>query len=244
MFNRDGSVRRAWYDPVGWAGLDKVAPTDELIAQVFVEHQAVHIRREQLQTQIDEKSRQLQGIGVRAAAIREQPHLYRLYLEHEAQIGSLGQELDGLRRKLAVEDALREALDRHAIQIQAGEFGPLRAHIRRGPQPASAERLRFSRFAEFWAAASIGLMLVIFVALVVFARRYLGFGLAAILAGFTFIEASFRGRLTRLVTSATIGLSLVATLVIIYEFFWSLIIGAVLITGGYILWENLRELWQ
>ena len=26
MYNRDKSVSRAWYDPVGWAGLDKVAP--------------------------------------------------------------------------------------------------------------------------------------------------------------------------------------------------------------------------
>jgi hypothetical protein len=244
MYNRDGSVRRAWYDPVGWAGLDKVTPFDELMVQVLVEHQALRIRREQLQTQIDKKTQQLQGLGVRATAIRAQPHLYQLYLNHEEQIDSLGQELDSLRRQLATEEALSEALDRYASQIEAGELGPLRAHIRRGHQPTSAERLRFSRFAEFWAAACIGLMLVIFVALVVFARRYLGFGLAAILAVFTFIEASFRGRLTRLVTSATIGLSLVATLVIIYEFFWPLVISAVLLMGGFILWENLRELWQ
>jgi hypothetical protein len=244
MYNRDGSVRRAWYDPVGWAGLDKVTPSDELIAQVLVEHQAVRIRYEQLRNQIDKKSQQLQGLGVRAAAIRTQPHLYQLYSEHEAQIASLGQELDGLRRQLVIEEALSDALDRYANQIEAGESGPLRAHIRRGHEPASAERLRFSRFAEFWAAASIGLMLVIFVVLVVFARRYLGFGLAAILAVFTFVEASFRGRLIRLVTSVTIGLSLVATLVIVYEFFWPLVISAVLVMGGFILWENLRELWQ
>jgi hypothetical protein len=45
-----------------------------------------------------------------------------------------------------------------------------------------------------------------------------------------------------LVSSANIGLAVVAALVIIYEFFWQLVVAAVLIVGLYVLWDNLREL--
>jgi len=34
-----------------------------------------------------------------------------------------------------------------------------------------------------------------------------------------------------------------ATLVLLFEFFWEIVVMAVLVAGGYMLWENLRELW-
>ena len=44
------------------------------------------------------------------------------------------------------------------------------------------------------------------------------------------------------VSSANIGLAAVATLIIIYEFFWPLVVASVLVVGLYVLWDNLREL--
>ena len=40
MYNRDGSVRSSWYDPVGWAGLDKV-PTPTTIGPTAFTHSAI-----------------------------------------------------------------------------------------------------------------------------------------------------------------------------------------------------------
>jgi hypothetical protein len=37
-------------------------------------------------------------------------------------------------------------------------------------------------------------------------------------------------------------LAVVATLIIIYEFFWQLVVAAVLVVGIYVLWDNLREI--
>jgi hypothetical protein len=34
----------------------------------------------------------------------------------------------------------------------------------------------------------------------------------------------------------------VAALILVYEFFWQLVVAAVLILGLYVLWDNLREL--
>jgi hypothetical protein len=44
------------------------------------------------------------------------------------------------------------------------------------------------------------------------------------------------------VSSANVGLAVVATLVLVYQFFWQLVIAMVLVVGLYVLWDNLREL--
>ena len=93
-----------------------------------------------------------------------------------------------------------------------------------------------------WAAISIGLVMVGFVGLVLFSRQHLILGLVAMVSLIVFIESGFRGQLSRLIASVTIGLAIVSALVILFEFFWLIVVLAVLIAGGYIMWENLREL--
>jgi hypothetical protein len=99
-----------------------------------------------------------------------------------------------------------------------------------------------SRVAEAWAAVSVSLMIISFVVIALFERQHLISMLVFSIAFFAFVEAGFRGRLVNLVSSANIGLAVVATLVIVYEFFWPLVIVAVLVVGLYVLVDNLREL--
>jgi len=126
--------------------------------------------------------------------------------------------------------------------MEAGERDPARGHIIRAHRPASETELRFSRVAEAWAAVSVSLMLVIFVVIAIFEREHLISALVVSIAFFAFAEAGFRGRLVNLVASANIGLAAVASLVLIFEFFWELVIAAVLVVSLYVLWDNLREL--
>ncbi len=243
MYNRDGSVARPWYDPVGWAGLDKGPPPTETLRAVQEQQAAVAARRAGLQAEIEEKSRQLKGLGVEMAAARGQPHLRALYESHRKRIGELSEEVTRLRGQVAADEVLSESLEGYADRLRAGEREPARAHISRAQQPASETNLRASRLAEMWAAASVGVMLIVFVLLAVYERgQYLTFALAVAIALFLFVEASFRGWLINLVSSATIGLAVVATLVLFYEFFWQIVVAAVLALGVYVLWDNLREL--
>ena len=62
------------------------------------------------------------------------------------------------------------------------------------------------------------------------------------IAFFAFAEAAFRGRLVNLVGSVNIVLAAGASLVLLYEFFWPLVVAAVLVVSLYVLWDNLREL--
>src|SRR3712207_1697397 len=81
MYNRDKSVNRAWYDPVGWAGLDKVPPPDEALQTVLEGHADITARCSALRTAIEEKSRQLKKLGVEVAAMRGRSHLDAPYEE-------------------------------------------------------------------------------------------------------------------------------------------------------------------
>ncbi len=243
MYNRDGKVRRSWYDPLGWAGMDKVLTPDQALDTVLAQQAEVKARQVELKAEVEEKTTQLKKLGVEAAAMRGQPHLGKLYESHQKQIDALADEIDQLWAQLTSEQALLESLERYANQLRVGKREPRRAHIHRAHHPASSDELRLGRLAEFWAAVSISLMLVAFVGLVLFASDYLLWGLVAMVSLFVFIESGFRGRLTNLTSSVAIGLSLVATLILVYEFFWEVVSLIVLVAGGYILWENLRELW-
>jgi hypothetical protein len=242
VYNPDGLVRRSWYDPLGWAGLDKVLPPDQAPARLAEQAKLIAARRAQLEQTIETKNRELTGLGLEAHAMLGQTHLARHYAAHQEKITALSREINQLRAELAGDEALAEALDHDAQQHQAGELGSPRAHIRRATHPTPAADLRLNRVAELWAAISIGLVMVGFVALVIFARPYLLFGLVGLLSVIIFVEASFRRQLARLVDAVTITLSIVAAVVLLFQFFWNIVILAVILAGGYIMWENLHEL--
>ncbi len=242
MYNRDKSVRRAWYDPVGWAGLDKVPPLTEALGTVFERRASIETRCAALQAEIREKSRRLKELGVEVAAMRNRSHLDAPYTEKTREVGELSREVDRLRAQLATEEAVSESLRDYADRLRAGEREGARAHITRAPRPASETELRVSRVAEAWAAVSVSLVLMSFVGISLFEREHLISMLVFSIALFAFVEAGFRGRLVRLISSVNIGLAVVAALVLVYEFFWQLVVAAVLILGLYVLWDNVREL--
>jgi hypothetical protein len=242
MYNRDKSVNRAWYDPVGWAGLDKVPPPTEALEAVLDRRRDIEARCSTLRAEIGEKSRHLKELGVEVAAMRDRSHLDAPHEEGTKRLGELSKELDRLRAQLATDEAVSESLEDHADRLRAGEREPVRAHITRAHRPASEAELRISRMAEAWAAVSVSLMLISFVGIALFEREHLISMLVLSIALFAFVEAGFRGRLVNLVSSVNIGLAVVAALILIYEFFWQLVVAAVLILGLYVLWDNLREL--
>ena len=242
MYNRDESPRRAWYDPVGWAGLDKVPTSAGELRAVLERRAGIEARCAALRAEIEEKGRRLRGLGVEVAAMKNKPHLDASYEDRVRQTGELSGEVARLRAQLAADVDVSESLGEYAERLRAGERGPVRAHLSRPHAPASDADLRVGRAAEVWAAASVGLMLVTLVLIVIEARQHLTAALVAGIAVFAFVEAGFRRRLTGLLSSANIGLAVVAALVVVYEFFWPLVVLAVLAVGAYVLWDNLREL--
>jgi hypothetical protein len=242
MYNHDKSVRREWYDPVGWAGLDKVPTQIEALRATLEQRSDIIARCATLQTEIDKKSHQLKRLGVEVAAMRDRSHLAAPYRAKKRQLDELSKEVDQLRAQLAVDKTVSESLEGYAARLRAGERGPARAHISRALHPVSDSERRGGRVAELWGAVSVGLMLIVLVWIVMFERQAIASALVFSIALFAFLEASFRGGLANLVGSVNVGLGMVAALIIVYEFFWQFVALAVLMVGLYVLWDNLREL--
>jgi hypothetical protein len=159
------------------------------------------------------------------------------------KIDELSLEVKNLRGQIASDKALLQSLERYEQALHNNEPLPLREHIRHATKPASQTELNRNRLAEIWAAASIGFMLIGFVALVLFAQQFLINALITIAFIVLLIESWFRKNFSRFVSNVTVGLALVSALILFYQFFWTSIIAIVLVAGVYILWENLRELW-
>jgi hypothetical protein len=243
MHNRDGSIRSSWYDPVGWSGLEKVAPADRSIAITIEQKEKIQTRLDSLRKEVKEKRKELQGIGIETAALRLQPDLHKQLELNNKKIDELSLEVKNLRGQIASDKALLQSLERYEQALHNNEPLPLREHIRHATKPASQTELNRNRLAEIWAAASIGFMLIGFVALVLFAQQFLINALITIAFIVLLIESWFRKNFSRFVSNVTVGLALVSALILFYQFFWTSIIAIVLVAGVYILWENLRELW-
>jgi uncharacterized protein (UPF0335 family) len=242
-YRRDGGVRRSWYDPLGWAGLEKVPPLHKALSQVHERREQLQIEQHTLATQIDTRHQELIGLGVDLEAMQNLPHLQALNKAETARLTRLRSEADQMRATMAENEALLEALDRYAERLENGDFGSPRAHISRPHEPAGGDDIRFSLIAEGWAAVSTGLFLLLFVLLFILARDFLPLGLAAIILLILIIEAAFRRRLGRFITIFTGLLAFVAALVLLYEFFWGIVLVVVVAAGSFLIWDNLRELW-
>lgn len=242
MYNRDGSVRRAWYDPLGWAGLDKVPPRNQALKRVQEQHAQLAVRQAKLLETIKERSHQLTGAGIEAAAVQNRPHLKAVFEDHRGKIKTLSAEVDQLRAEFAQNRATLEAFQLYAERLEKGDFGSNRSHIRRAVTPIPESELQFGRLLEGWAAISIGLMLISLVGLLFIAPQNWFIGIISIVVLFIVIEAAFRRRLYKLITKVTIGVAVFATLVLIIDYFPLIAVIVALTAGGYMVWQNLREL--
>ncbi len=241
-FRRDGAVRLAWYSPLGWSGLDKVPPPRELPLVLAARTQALLDEQRQLDLAIEAQSEALAGLEIEVAAVRDTPSLQRRAMEINRRIALAAVELDTLKSSRAANELVLEACRKYAEQVARGESGPLRAHLRLPQLPVSTGTIRLSRVAETWSAISIGVLLVGFIALAPFSNLWLP-GVLTMLGVFLFVESLFRRQIQNLVRRVSVGLAVVASAVLLYEFFWPIVLTVVLLAGLAIMIENIRELW-
>jgi hypothetical protein len=242
MYDRDKTVSREWYDPVGWAGLDKVPTRAEELADILEQRSEIEERRDGLRAEILQKSRDLRRLGIAAEATRGRSHLRKLHEVQTERISELSNEVDGLREELSTDEVLSEALDDHANRLRNDERPPANAHIARAARPVPESEAHTGRMAQLWASISVAVVLLMLTGILVYERQHLLFVLVIAIAVLAFVEAGFRKRLGRFLVSVNIGLSVVGAFVLLDQFFWQIIVLSVLAVGLYILWENLREL--
>ncbi len=243
MYNRDGSPRGSWYDPLGFAGLDKVPPPPQLLKMLTANCDQLSIRLQELERLVPQKTAELQEKGVRLKGMEGNPHLAKQYIALEKDIIALSAEVRGLRREQSENTSLLQGLNRRLDLIRAGDQDNPRAHIHNLLVPDDPTLvLRFDRAAETWAAVSLSLLLFIFAALIFFAPSYLWASLAVMLILFVVAESFLRGAFVLTVARVTLLLALVASFILFIHFWKWILVAALVIMGISLMYQRLKEI--
>jgi hypothetical protein len=242
-FKRDGSVRTAWYDPLGWAGLDKVAPPGQAHGHLKQHIEALTCERTTLEEAIDQKREAVRRLALEVEALRATDYLDHLYQTQQEQLRATQNELQQCYTRYAQVTETRLASQSFLAKLERGSArDDPQAHLRhkRQPEPPVGSQ---ARIAELWAALSSGLLLLAFTMLLVFAPT--SWFVWTVLVGLLFaaIDATIRGRLANFLLNLTIILAVITGLILIKDFWWLVLIGGLFALVILMIVENMRELW-
>jgi hypothetical protein len=243
MYNRDSSPRGAWYDPLGFAGLDKVPPPPEAVRMLEGDCREISRRQVELESLIPDKAETLQSLGIKAKGMEGNPHLAKQYAALEKEIGMVSNEVRALRRESSENTALLQGLTRRLESMQAGVQDDWRAHIRKPAMPDDpAQALRFGRAAETWAAVSLSLLLFVVAGLISFTPHSPWADLAIILMLFFVADSILRRAFVETVGRITLILAMLAAVILFIHFWKWIILAALLVMGISLMVQRLREL--
>jgi len=242
MYNRDGSPRSSWYDPLGFAGLDKVPPPPDALRLLEANCAGIKKRQTELSTLIPDKAAELQSLGIKLKGMEDNPHLAKQYVTLEKKINVMAEEVRGLRREYSENAALLEGLQERLGRYRKGQKDAPHAHIRHMAMPVKTTLMRFDRVGETWAAISLSLLLFGIVALLLLSSNYLLGGLVIIMLLFVVLESILRGAFTQTMAQITALLALVSGLILLFHFWKFILVVALLAAASFLLLQRLREL--
>jgi hypothetical protein len=243
MYNRDGSARGSWVDPLGFAGLDKVPPPPQMLEMLAENCEKVSQRQEELEKLIPKRAAELQAKGARLKGMEGNPHLAKQYGALEKEINSHSAEVRNLRREYLENTALLQGLNRRLERMKTGGQDDPRAHLRHLAEPDDSTKvLRFDRAAETWAAISLSLLMFAIAALIFFAPKYIWAGLVIILILFVVAESFLRGAFVQTVGRITLILAMISLLILFFHFWKWIIVGTLVAMGISLMFQRLREL--
>jgi hypothetical protein len=249
-YERDGTVRQAWADPVGWAGLHKVSPSDHEATELLRASVAALERRLE---DADERIASERTVLRRAAA--EVHSLERHDFARplvESRRGGLERLEADLRCSIADRTELAEELRAHLDELRRpSEAAAPQAHLSARHLPRTAEQQRRTRFLRVWAAISTPLLLASVPVILLARPLALATTLGALALLFAGMEAFARRRLLSFMASAALMLAVVAIFVVIVELsqrYWTVAISAVFAIAALVLLVgnlgDIRHGWQ
>jgi hypothetical protein len=242
MFNRDGTPRASWYDPLGFSGLDKVPPPPLELPFVETRVAELEARQRTIRAELGPKAQELQELGIELRAMQGNPHLAAAFEELQIRVNQLAAAIKALRREQSQNEVLLANLLRRVEKLRAGIPDDPRAHILHLGRPVSPEKMRFNRLAEAWAAISISVLLLGIAVIAVFERRLLIPGAVVMIFLFVLLESVLRGNYINTINVIAVVLALLGIVVYVITFGYQVLILALVAIGIFLLLQKLREL--
>ena len=240
-YNRDGSVRQSWYDPVGWAGLDKIYPPGELASEIQERLVSVQAEIEEVSNEIETQRDELRKQALDVEALRVTEYFDALRVKKEDELKIVQKNLQDLQLLKTEMSETRHALDSYVNRVKRGDIGSPTAHLRtvHHPEPPLSPE---HRVVEIWAAISGALiLLVIFLVLILQPGHWLVWliGLGIVMGA---VENLVRRNLANYLLTIIIILAGIAAIILLVEF-WEWFLGLLLIgVVFFIIRGNLLEL--
>jgi hypothetical protein len=238
MYDRDGSPRPSWFDPLGFAGLAQVTPPPGELEVMEGECARLEARRGELERLIADETLLLRQLGVRLKSMDGSPHLASESARLEEQAVEQAATLTGLRRERSENDAVLEELRR---RVERPRDEDARAHIRRAAEPVPPAKMRFTRVAELWATLSISALLVGLAVLILASPSNVWAELVVLLIVFIVGESVLRGTFVHTVNRVAVILALVAVVVLFFQY-WAMVLVVLLIgLAVFLLYQRFLE---
>ncbi len=241
-YARSGTVRQSWNDPLGFAGLGKMAPPSRHPAEVSRRMEALAAEAAEVATKVDELTDRLPGMTLEVQALSETDSTSALHASRSVSLALGEAELAGLRaRQAAISDTVG-ALRRELAELEAGDRGDPQRHLRHPHRPVPTEETRYNVVVELWSAVSVGVLLLLVAGLVFLRLAPWWVALAIAVGGYVVIEAALRRRLTLLLLRSVLVLAVIAAVVLLYEFRLELVLAAVAGLAIVVVADNVREI--
>jgi hypothetical protein len=241
-YQRDGSVRQTWYDPLGWSGLGKVATPASTQATLVQHISELEQELIQIEERLEILGDALPRLDLEVRSLFGVAHLQRLHEQRKRELLAMDSERGQIEtRRVEIEETL-QACRRSLAQLEGGDFGPAQAHVLHKRSPQRPAEIAQSRIAEIWAGLSIAVLLLGWVAVILLARENWAIALFLVIAAVVIVENALRRSVQRLLLNGTIVLAVASAAALIYRFFWQLGLIAIVVIALVILRDNLREL--
>jgi len=240
-YTRSGTVRQTWNDPLGFAGLDKVAPPSRQPEQLRLRIDGLVQEMAELDEQSQQRAATLPGLELEVRALGVDGSMAKLHVARASDLAAGEQELGQMRaRRAGMTDTLLAARLELA-RLESGDFGDPRAHLQHDEHPVPPQTTRYGLIVEVWSAVSVSLMLLLIVGLIWF-HLVPWFGALVIgVVGYVIIEASFRRRLTMLMLRTSLFLAVVAAAILLWEFRLETVLVGIVAVAVLIFADNIRE---
>lgn len=242
MYNRDGTPRGSWYDPLGFSGLDKVPPPPDELPRIETRLAALTARQTEIEAELNPEVDTLQELGIQLRAMQGNPFLQIPYDNLQLEVNKLSEKVKTLRREQSENEAQLGTLKRRVEKLRAGIPDDPRAHITHLGKPVSTSRMRFNRLAETWAAISISALLIGLVLIFVFEPRFLLAGGVVIIVAFILLESILRGTYVETINTLAVILAVIGVGVLVFYYWQPMIIIALVAAAIFLLFQKLREL--
>ncbi|GAA3765106.1 AAA family ATPase [Salinactinospora qingdaonensis] len=245
-YERDGTVRWSWADPLSWVGLHKTSPNDAVAREELRGHLAdLEAKLTELDAEITRRRDELRRLSVARTVLSRRAYTQARARDYAPQIQQAERELAEICHERAVtadeSDIHRAALERRETLREEPQ-----AHLRSPHRPYAAAGHRPTRFLHVWAALSTPLLIVALGALLFLRSTLVLPAVLGVVVLFAAVDAFARRKFASFLAGGAIIVVVAAVIAgIIAAFLWdwriTLLVPMVFMVGV-LLVVNVRDL--